>query len=109
MDAKSNKLSEKLLDTKLFIECKVVPNLMADCITEFLKEQGFSDEEVPPTNVLVGLYCTFAAAIAIREKIGPSTPMRKVVERWDQIMLSYAAVRTMKDMTAAQNKSRIIH
>lgn len=97
-----------ILDTKSFKDCRSDPSLMRNSIIEFLKEKGFTDEEMPPDHMISRVYTTFCATIAIRGDTLPQTPMRKVVEQWDAVMMSYALARSMKDVKAMQDAPRIV-
>jgi hypothetical protein len=83
---------------------------MREAIKEFLVEKGFTQEEMPPEFMVGTIYNTFCATVAVRSNVLPNSSMRKVVESWDHIMISYALARTIKDAELMNkiNESRII-
>lgn len=89
--------SKSILDTRVFAECRQDQNLLKNCIAAYLIEEGFPEDEIPPEAILRGLYCTFAATVAIRAELPPNTPMRRVVQAWDEVMMSYSLTRSLRE------------
>ena len=89
----TNQVKESILDSATFGECRTNPTLMIHCIRAFLMEEGFTEDNLPPENVLNKILNTFAATVAVRALLDPATPMRQVIEMWDKVMLNYVAAR----------------
>lgn len=87
-----------ILDESTFFECRHNDTLMRDCIEEFMRENGFLEDDIPQ-GVAMTVLVTMCATVAIRSGTGPQVTMRRVVEDWDSFMLYYAGARTARGMT----------